>query len=159
MSYEEGRAMARELEAGTSGMAIGVPLLLLRLEGAGVFLAALVLYAALDASWWLFALLILAPDLGMLFYLAGRRAGASGYNATHTYLAPLALGAAAFHVAAPLGEAVAVIWAAHIGFDRALGYGLKYPESFGRTHLGFSARVRRLIRIQHAEPGMDRAAD
>ena len=30
----------------------------------------------------------------------------------------------------------ALIWAAHIGFDRALGYGLKYPTSFGETHLG-----------------------
>jgi hypothetical protein len=31
---------------------------------------------------------------------------------------------------------IAMIWLAHIGFDRALGYGLKYASGFGFTHLG-----------------------
>ena len=31
---------------------------------------------------------------------------------------------------------IALIWAAHIGVDRVLGYGLKYPTAFRDTHLG-----------------------
>ena len=30
---------------------------------------------------------------------------------------------------------VALIWLAHIGMDRLLGYGLKYPSAFKDTHL------------------------
>jgi hypothetical protein len=29
---------------------------------------------------------------------------------------------------------------AHVGMDRAVGYGLKYPTAFGRTHLGVVGR-------------------
>jgi hypothetical protein len=36
----------------------------------------------------------------------------------------------------PIAGSVALIWLAHIGFDRALGYGLKYKAGFGFTHLG-----------------------
>lgn len=35
-----------------------------------------------------------------------------------------------------IARAVALIWLLHIGFDRAIGYGLKYPSSFKETHLG-----------------------
>jgi len=28
------------------------------------------------------------------------------------------------------------VWTAHIGADRAPGYGLEYPTEFGDTHLG-----------------------
>ena len=31
--------------------------------------------------------------------------------------------------------AVGLVWLAHIGIDRALGYGLKYPTHFEDTHL------------------------
>jgi hypothetical protein len=36
----------------------------------------------------------------------------------------------------PLAGPLALIWLAHIGIDRALGYGLKYASGFGFTHLG-----------------------
>lgn len=42
---------------------------LLRLEGAALFVAALAGYWLSGASWGLFAVLILAPDLSMLGYL------------------------------------------------------------------------------------------
>ncbi|MBS7541472.1 DUF4260 domain-containing protein [Ancylobacter lacus] len=148
-----GSSEARE----AGGMVEGAPGLLLRLEGAGVFLAALAAYAALGGGWWLFLALILAPDLGMLGYLAGPRAGAIGYNATHTYLVPLLLGGAGVALTAPLAQAVALVWVAHIGADRALGFGLKYPGSFGRTHLGLSAPARRAAR--HAAGDQTRPAD
>lgn len=108
----------------------------LRLEGLALFAAALTAYWLLGGSWWLFALLILAPDLFMLGYLRGPRAGAAVYNLGHVTLTPALVGLAAYALGAPLGINVAVIWLAHIGMDRALGYGLKEPTGFQDTHLG-----------------------
>lgn len=106
-----------------------------RVEGAAVLAAALLAYAWLDASWLLFAALLLLPDLGMLGYLAGPRVGAITYNIVHVYAGPAATilaGLAGVAWALPTG----VIWLAHIGMDRALGYGLKLPTGFKDTHLG-----------------------
>ena len=94
------------------------------------------LYARIGASWWLFAALFLAPDLSMLGYLAGACWGARVYNAIHTYVTPATLGLCALLSHAQLALAIALIWASHIGVDRLLGYGLKYADGFGYTHLG-----------------------
>lgn len=115
----------------------------LRLEGAAVLLAALVAYHACELRWGLFALLFLAPDLSMLGYLAGPRAGAWTYNLAHSYLAPLLLGALAWLNGSDSLTGPALIWSAHLGFDRALGYGLKSAEGFHVTHLGKIGRARR----------------
>jgi hypothetical protein len=50
--------------------------------------------------------------------------------------APMTLNIVGFALASPLVLSIAMIWLAHIGFDRALGYGLKYSVGFGFTHLG-----------------------
>jgi hypothetical protein len=118
------------------------PRILLRLEGGLVLAAAVGGYAVLDASWGLFAALLLAPDVFMAGYLAGPRIGAAAYNAGHTYVVPLGLGALAGILTAPLLGGVALIWAAHIGMDRALGYGLKRPGGFHDTHLSAPGRQR-----------------
>jgi len=124
-------------EITTAAPAVGASVrTLLRLEGLAAGAAALALYAHASFSWPLFALLILAPDLAMLAYLAGPRAGALGYNAAHTYVPALALTLAGFLGGVPAVTAAGLIWVAHIGFDRALGYGLKYPTAFRDTHLG-----------------------
>ena len=109
---------------------------LLRLEGLAIAGAAVAAYAAIGGSWPLLALLLLAPDLAMVGYRFGPTAGAAAYNAAHAYLGPAALGALGLALAAPLAQALALIWLAHIGLDRALGYGLKYATGFGHTHLG-----------------------
>jgi hypothetical protein len=108
---------------------------LLRLEGILTFLAAVAVYGWLGASWGLFALLLLAPDVFMAGYLAGPRLGAHLYNVGHTYVLPAALGAAALWMGGSLLGTLALIWIAHIGMDRALGYGLKSPSGFHDTHL------------------------
>ncbi len=108
----------------------------LRLEGLALFAGMTLLYAVWDGSWWVYAILFLAPDLSFLGYLAGPRAGAIVYNAAHSYLAPMALMTAGFVLSSPLVLSIAMIWLAHIGIDRALGYGLKYSVGFGFTHLG-----------------------
>lgn len=108
----------------------------LRLEGAALLGAAALAYGWTGQSWWLFATLLLAPDIGIAAYLAGPRPGAIIYNLSHTTVLPLALGAAGLASASPLAVGLACIWLAHIGFDRALGYGLKEPTGFKDTHLG-----------------------
>ena len=108
----------------------------LRVEGAVALAAAVVAYAFLDASWWLFAALFLVPDLGMLGYLAGPRFGTLAYNLAHTTVLPALLAGLALAFGWPAVLPVAAIWVAHIGFDRMLGYGLKLPTGFHDTHLG-----------------------
>jgi hypothetical protein len=113
-----------------------IPVILLRAEGAALFVAATVAYAISGQSWLLFALLILAPDLSMLGYLAGPRIGAYCYNAGHLTLWPLALVVAGYFSTLPILMGIGLIWLAHIGIDRALGYGLKHVSDFRDTHLG-----------------------
>jgi Domain of unknown function (DUF4260) len=112
-----------------------LPRVLLRLEGVAVGVAALLLYADGGHSWLLFAALALAPDLAMFGYLAGPRAGAIAYDLVHTEVWPLSLGVAGVLAGADAAVAVALVWLVHIGADRALGYGLKYPSAFRDTHL------------------------
>lgn len=111
------------------------PNVLLRIEGVLVAIGALAIYGRLDGNWLLFAALILTPDVSMLGYLAGTRVGAAVYNLVHTYALPVALGGYGFLTTHALAVHVALIWLAHIGIDRMLGFGLKYPSGFKDTHL------------------------
>jgi Domain of unknown function (DUF4260) len=114
----------------------------LRLEGAAVFLAGLVLYAQLGAPWWLAVPLLLLPDVSAAGYLAGPRIGALAYNVVHNWafgLALLGVGLAASVAPIAVLGAAAI---AHVGMDRAVGYGLKLPTSFQDTHLGRIGRDR-----------------
>ena len=108
----------------------------LKLEDAGILLAAVFFCFRVDARWYVFAAMALAPDLGMIGYLVGPRLGAVTYNATHIHAVPLALGLFAITTANPVLQAVALVWIAHIAFDRLMGYGLKMPSGFNDTHLG-----------------------
>jgi hypothetical protein len=124
------------IAAAATGAAVGVPRLVLRLEGAALFLAAALVFWRLGGSWLLFVALFLAPDLSFLAYLVSPRVGAAVYNAVHATLGPLALLALGFWREAPIIESLAMIWLGHVGLDRALGYGLKYATAFNDTHLG-----------------------
>ncbi len=128
--------------AAPAGAATGSVKLLLRLEGLTLFAAMVLLYGLRGDSWWVFAVLFLAPDLSFIAYLADPKTGAIVYNVAHSYMAPVALMTSGFALGAPLLLSIAVIWLAHLGIDRALGYGLKYPAGFGFTHLGRIGRAR-----------------
>jgi hypothetical protein len=135
-------SMDRELRGpraardGVSGSFLpGRPAAMLRGEGATMLAGSVLLYWTGGGSWWLFALLLLAPDLSMLGYLAGPRVGAVAYNVFHSYPLPAALGIFGMLAGAPLAVSVALVWFAHIGMDRLLGYGLKYPTGLKDTHL------------------------
>ena len=94
------------------------------------------LYAQTGANWWLFAALWLVPDLSLLGYLAGSNLGGRIYNAIHSYLTPATLAVSALLLRSPALFPFALIWINHIGVDRLMGYGLKYPAGFAWTHLG-----------------------
>jgi hypothetical protein len=113
---------------------------ILRFEALLILASLIAAYWFLHANWIVFVVLLLTPDLAMLGYLRSNRIGAWCYNALHTLVGPVVLGACSIfvHMLAPL----AVIWAAHIAMDRACGYGLKYEDSFGHTHLGMIGKQR-----------------
>jgi hypothetical protein len=112
-----------------------LPRVLLRAEGVAVAVAAVALYFHADYPWWLLVALVLAPDLSMVGFLAGSRVGAAAYDAAHTYVLPVALAAIGLIVDAETAVQLGLIWLTHIGVDRAVGYGLKYPTNFKDTHL------------------------
>ena len=125
-----------------TGTAKGGVRWLLRAEGLALFAAATALYPRLGVGWGWFALVFLTPDVSFLGYLAGPRWGAVAYNSVHGTLLPLALVALGLAMPSRTLEALALIAFAHVGLDRALGYGLKYSTAFGDTHLGRLARKR-----------------
>lgn len=112
----------------------------LKLEWAGLVLLLAIFYHFTGGSWLLFAVLILLPDLSMLFYLAGPRFGAIAYNAAHVAVGPIVMFLIWFWSGNALIMEIATIWSIHIAFDRALGYGLKL-SSFQETHLGRIGRA------------------
>lgn len=107
---------------------------ILQLEGAAIFILSLYLYAYMTGNWWLFGLLILLPDLAMLGYLGGAKIGAFCYNLVHNYVLPAILAAFGIYSGNPLLLQLSLIWFAHIGMDKMVGYGLKYSTGFKDTH-------------------------
>ena len=126
--------------AGVPGMTNGAVRAWLRLEGLAAFAAGLAVFGATGGNWLLVVPLLLVPDVSAVGYLAGPRVGAFTYNAIHNWvpgLAVLALGAWLVSPAIVLAGSILV---AHVGMDRAVGYGLKLPSSFRVTHLGRMGR-------------------
>ncbi|MCB9358022.1 MAG: DUF4260 domain-containing protein [Calditrichaeota bacterium] len=111
------------------------PRILLHLEGLAVCLVSCWVYSFAGGSWLFFALLFLAPDLSMIGYAAGKRVGAFLYNLAHTYVVALGMVAIGMLLKSDLLTSLGLIFCAHIGFDRLLGFGLKYPTTFRVTHL------------------------
>jgi hypothetical protein len=119
------------------------PDVLLRSEGLVALAVECTAYQHFSAGHWgWFALLFLVPDVSLLGYLRpASRAAAGFYNVVHCYVFPLTLGLLAWGRGSALAGQIALIWLAHISFDRSLGYGLKFPEAFGLTHIQRSAAI------------------
>lgn len=76
----------------------------------------------------------------MLGYLLGKKVGAIVCNAAHALVVPLALLSIGRWVGSDLAGSIACAWVAHIGFNRCIGYGLKYSSAFKHTHLSWQDR-------------------
>ncbi|KAA0274993.1 MAG: DUF4260 family protein [Chloroflexi bacterium] len=109
---------------------------LLKLEELLMFALALFLFSRLDASWGLFALLFLAPDLSMLGYLINPRFGAWTYNLIHHKGLGITLYALGVLLVTPWLTFTGILLFAHSSLDRVFGYGLKHEDAFQNTHLG-----------------------
>ena len=118
------------------GSVIGGPKMLLRLEGAVLFAASIAAFASQGQAWWIYPALLLAPDVFMLGYIKTTKLGSITYNLGHSYPAAAMVTALGFINGSSLTIALGAIWFGHIGWDRMLGYGLKYGTSFKHTHLG-----------------------
>ncbi|ARK32345.1 DUF4260 domain-containing protein [Halalkalibacter krulwichiae] len=110
--------------------------ILLHVEGAAVLILSLYLYSSFQFSWLLFFVLLLAPDISMIGYLINQKVGAILYNIVHTYSLAIFIIMSGVLISSSMLVAFGLILSAHIGMDRMLGYGLKYPSSFKDTHLG-----------------------
>ncbi len=124
----------QNLTSAKSIPALSMPRILLHLEGVAILIAALVLYVHQQFNWWVFAIFLLTPDLPMLLYPISSRLGSITYNLFHTIIFPLGLALFSFFNGNDLGLQIALIWLAHIGMDRAFGYGFKYAGNFKETH-------------------------
>ena len=110
--------------------------LLLKLEEVAIFLFCLFIFNQLDFAWWWFPSLLLLPDIGMMGYLFNPKIGAFTYNLLHHRFVASIVAIYALTYGNDYWILTAIILFAHISFDRALGYGLKYADSFNNTHLG-----------------------
>ncbi|MGD2060607.1 MAG: DUF4260 domain-containing protein [Acidimicrobiia bacterium] len=130
------------------------PTTLLRLEGLALLVTSIWVFVGSGESWWVFGILMLVPDVTMVGYLHSAELGAATYNLGHTSVGPALLVAWAVISGSSFLVGLGAIWLAHIGFDRLAGYGLKYRDGFGHTHLGrirspASGRVSRPPMVGH----------
>ena len=126
----------------SSGMTTGVVRTWLRLEGLAAFVVGVALFGASGGNWLFLIPVLLLPDVSAIGYLAGPRIGTFSYNVVHNWVPGfVTLGIGAW-LASPDIMLAAAILIAHVGMDRAVGYGLKLPSSFHDTHLGRMGRTR-----------------
>ena len=117
------------------GVVTGTPRTWLRLEGLTLLIGALTGFATTGEAWWFVPAFLLLPAVAALGYLWSTRVGAHLYNLTHAAPLPAALAGIGVWQHQSRILAIALIWMAHIGMDRALNYGLKYGADARHTHL------------------------
>lgn len=112
------------------------PIFFQRAEAGILLVAVILLYHHLGGAWWIFGLLFFAPDIFALGYVVNRSVGAASYNLGHSLAVPLVVLTAGVLTNQPTLQLGALIWLAHVGFDRMMGFSLKEAQGFNHTHLG-----------------------
>jgi len=87
-------------------------------------------------DWWLWPIVFLSPDISMLGYLINTTTGAYSYNLFHHKMVAVVFILAGFAGGNAIVLFVGYLLYGHASFDRMMGYGLKYADSFKHTHLG-----------------------
>lgn len=113
---------------------------LLKLEELAMLAASIYALYIIDAPWWCYPLLALGPDIGMIGYAAGNKAGAASYNFFHHKGVAVAVFLAGLIWQVPALYTTGIILFGHASMDRVAGYGLKYSRGFKFTHLGVIGR-------------------
>ncbi|MFC7358029.1 DUF4260 domain-containing protein [Jejudonia soesokkakensis] len=109
----------------------------LKIEELFQLLLGIWLFSLSPYAWWWFPVLFLLPDLGMLGYLINPKIGAFMYNLLHSKVLAIALIIGGMYFDIDILALLGILLFSHASFDRMLGYGLKYSDSFKHTHLGF----------------------
>ena len=117
---------------------------ILKIEELAMFAFSLYLFNQLSYAWWVFPVLLLTPDIGVLGYLVNPRMGAWMYNVFHHKGLAVLVGAVGLYTGLPFLMLAGTILFAHASFDRMLGYGLKYTDSFHHTHLGIIKKEKKV---------------
>lgn len=89
---------------------------------------------------WVWVILFFSPDLSMLGYLVNSRIGALTYNLFHHRAIALVVAAIGFFTHMDVLLTGGILLLAHSSFDRMLGYGLKFPDNFKHTSLGWMVK-------------------
>ncbi|MFK7954224.1 MAG: DUF4260 domain-containing protein [Ekhidna sp.] len=108
----------------------------IKLEELAMFLLSIVLFNQLDFAWWIYLVLILTPDIGMVGYAVSTQLGAVTYNLFHHKGIAVLIGVLGWYLAILELQLAGIILFGHASMDRIFGYGLKYPDHFKNTHLG-----------------------
>lgn len=114
---------------------------LLRFEELGIFAVGGYFFSLTGFSWWIFALLFFAPDIGMIGYAVNTKTGAFLYNIFHHKGLAAAVVICGVVFGKPVVTLAGSILLSHAAFDRVFGYGLKYTDSFNHTHLGWIGKT------------------
>ena len=118
------------------GSVDGGPQIILRLEGLLVLLSGCFAFSKMNYDWSVFLWCFFIPDISFVGYVFGPKIGAASYNFAHSYVVPAVLLLVGLALNIQVFLVASCIWISHIGFDRALGFGLKYSKGFSYTHLG-----------------------
>lgn len=109
----------------------------IKIEEAAMFGMAIYLNSSLPFECWVFWAFFLAPDLGMLGYLVNPRIGSITYNLFHHKGIAIVCYLAGYFLIIHEFTLAEMVLFGHSSIDRMLGYGLKYPDNFKHTHLGW----------------------
>ena len=108
---------------------------IVRMENGFAFAVSFYIYMQLDYPIWLFFIFLLVPDITMIGYAINKKIGAIVYNFGHSFILPLLVALGYFYFSKDYLLVISIIWIAHIFMDRLLGFGLKYKNSFNKTHI------------------------
>lgn len=111
--------------------------IVLKLEVAAMLVLSYLAFSYLNLPAWWFWVFLFAPDVSMLGYLINPKVGAVSYNMAHHKAIAIVILVIGFLLPSVNPQFVGIITFGHSSMDRVLGYGLKYPDSFQHTHLGF----------------------
>lgn len=109
---------------------------IIQLEEAAMFGMCIYILYLLKIEWWIYLLLLLAPDVSMLAYLAGNKIGAITYNIFHHKAVAIIIFIIGLVNQTWLLQTAGIVLFGHSSMDRMFGYGLKYFNGFKFTHLG-----------------------
>lgn len=108
---------------------------IVRIENGFALATSFYIYMHLDFPIWLFFVLLFVPDITMIGYAINKKIGALVYNFGHSFILPLLLALCYLYFSNEYLLIISIIWIAHICMDRLLGFGLKYQNSFNKTHI------------------------